>query len=75
MIYDKQVLKKLKCEFYTVTILSALLYGTECCATKQMHIERMEVTEMQMLRWMCGKNPYRPNYQQHYTGTINSGTN
>ena len=32
-----------------------MLYGTECSPVKKAFEQRMEVTEMRMLRWMCGK--------------------
>ena len=32
-----------------------MLYGTECWPVKKVFEQRMEVTEMRMLRWMCGK--------------------
>ncbi|CAH9075715.1 unnamed protein product [Cuscuta epithymum] len=45
---------RLKGKFYRTTIRSALLYGVECCAVKQFHIQKMSVTKMRMLCWMCG---------------------
>ena len=32
-----------------------MLYGTECWAVKKQYINKMNVAEMRMLRWMCGK--------------------
>ena len=31
-----------------------MLYGAECWATKRQHVQKMSVTEMRMLRWICG---------------------
>nr|XP_033512902.1 uncharacterized protein LOC117277610 [Nicotiana tomentosiformis] len=31
-----------------------MLYGSECWPVKIAHIQKMKVTEMRMLRWMCG---------------------
>ncbi|GMP94361.1 hypothetical protein CsSME_00043841 [Camellia sinensis var. sinensis] len=46
---------KLKGKFYRTAIRPAMLYGTECWATKKQHVDKMSVAEMRMLRWMCGK--------------------
>ncbi|KAK9088689.1 hypothetical protein Scep_027771 [Stephania cephalantha] len=32
-----------------------MLYGSECWAVKQQQLHKMNVAEMRMLRWMCGK--------------------
>jgi len=31
-----------------------MLYGTECWPVKNLHVQKMQVAEMRMLRWMCG---------------------
>ena len=31
-----------------------MLYGAECWGTNYEHEQKMRVTEMRMLRWMCG---------------------
>ncbi|PHT60418.1 Transmembrane 9 superfamily member 2 [Capsicum baccatum] len=31
-----------------------MLYGAECWPVKNSHIQKLKVTEMRMLRWMCG---------------------
>ena len=45
----------LKRKFYRTAVRPSLLYGTECWAIKKEHTHKISVTEMQMLRWMCGK--------------------
>jgi hypothetical protein len=45
---------RLKGKFYRTAIRPALLYGTECWAVKHCHVQKMNVAEMRMLRWMCG---------------------
>ncbi|KAF3657665.1 putative pre-mRNA-processing factor 6-like, partial [Capsicum annuum] len=30
------------------------MYGAECWPVKNSHIQKLNVTEMRMLRWMCG---------------------
>jgi hypothetical protein len=54
VLYDKKVPNKLKDKFYRTVIRPVMLYGAECWATKGQHIQKMSVTEMQMLRWICG---------------------
>ena len=54
VLCDKKFPRRLKGKFYRVAIRPALLYGIECCPVKKVFEQRMEVTEMRMLRWMCG---------------------
>ena len=53
MLCDKKFPRRLKGKFYRVEIRPALLYGTECWLVKKVFEQKMEVTEMHMLRWMC----------------------
>jgi hypothetical protein len=48
------VLLKLKDKFYRTAIRPAMLYGAECCPTKSRYVQQLSVTEMRMLRWICG---------------------
>ncbi|KAK9166421.1 hypothetical protein Scep_001612 [Stephania cephalantha] len=52
---DRNVPTKLKGKFYRTAIRPAMLYGSECWAVKQQQLHKMNVAEMRMLRWMCGK--------------------
>ena len=54
VLCDRTVPLKLKAKFYRTAIRPALMYGTECWATKRCHIQKMSVAEMRMLRWMSG---------------------
>ncbi|KAL6544055.1 hypothetical protein OROGR_010552 [Orobanche gracilis] len=54
VLCDSDMPHRLKGKFYRTTIRPALLYGTECWAVKQCHVQKMNVAEMRMLRWMCG---------------------
>ncbi|KAL6508131.1 hypothetical protein OROHE_021673 [Orobanche hederae] len=54
VLCDPGMSNRLKGKFYRTTIRPALLYGTECWAVKQCHVQKMNVAEMRMLRWMCG---------------------
>ncbi|GMP32327.1 hypothetical protein CsSME_00006133 [Camellia sinensis var. sinensis] len=55
VLCDKRIPTRLKDKFYRTAIRSAMLYGTECWATKKQHVDKISVVEMRMLRWMCGK--------------------
>ncbi|XP_070005115.1 uncharacterized protein [Nicotiana sylvestris] len=50
---DKKVPPRLKGKFYRVVVRSVMLYGAECWPVMNSHIQKMRVTEMMMLRWMC----------------------
>ncbi|KAL6498695.1 hypothetical protein OROGR_028242 [Orobanche gracilis] len=54
VLCDPDMSYRLKGKFYRTAIRPALLYGTECWAVKQCHVQKMNVAEMRMLRWMCG---------------------
>ncbi|XP_057538152.1 uncharacterized protein LOC130815681 [Amaranthus tricolor] len=54
MLCDKKFPSRLKGKFYRVAIRPTLLYETECWPVKKVFKQRIEVTEMRMLRWMCG---------------------
>ena len=52
--WEDQPPRQLKGKFYRVAIRTALLYGTKCWPIKKVFEQRMEVTGLRMLRWMCG---------------------
>ena len=54
MLCDKKFPSRLKGKFYRVAIRPVLLYGTECWPVKKVFEQSMDITEMRMLRWMCG---------------------
>ncbi|KAL6512233.1 hypothetical protein OROHE_019845 [Orobanche hederae] len=54
VLCDSGMPHRLKGKFYRTAIMPALLYGTECWAVKQCHVQKMNVAQMRMLRWMCG---------------------
>ncbi len=54
VLCDRSIPLKLKGKFYRTAIRPVLLYGTECWASKKEHVQKVGVTEMRMLRWMCG---------------------
>jgi hypothetical protein len=54
VLCDPRMLLKLKGKFYRTVIRPAMLYGAECWPTKRWHVQQLSVTEMRMLRWICG---------------------
>ncbi|GKC68632.1 hypothetical protein Tco_1101230, partial [Tanacetum coccineum] len=55
VICDRNVPLKLKEKFYRAAIRPAMLYGSECWPITKALDNRMEVAELRMLRWTCGK--------------------
>lgn len=54
VICDDKIPLRLKGKLYKTMIRPAMLYGVECWPTKKVHIQKLMVAEMRMLRWMCG---------------------
>jgi hypothetical protein len=54
ILCDNRVPQKLKGKFYMTAIQSTMLYCAECWTTKIRHVQQLGVTEMHILRWMCG---------------------
>nr|XP_043635953.1 uncharacterized protein LOC122607099 [Erigeron canadensis] len=52
---DKRIPLKLKSKLYRVAIRPAMLYGSECWPMTKAQASRVEVAEIRMLRWSCGK--------------------
>lgn len=55
VLCDRKVPVKLKGKFYRVAIRPAMLYGSECWPITKAQANRVEVAELRMLRWTCGK--------------------
>ncbi|KAM1019201.1 hypothetical protein ACFX2I_040617 [Malus domestica] len=53
VLCDRRMPLKLKGKFYRMTIRLAML-RTKFWPVKHQHVHKMGVTEMRMLRWMCG---------------------
>ena len=54
VLCDKKIPVKLKGKVYKTAVRLAMLYGMETLPVKKANETRMNVTEMRMLRWMCG---------------------
>jgi hypothetical protein len=54
VLCDPMVPLKLKVKFYRTAIRPAMLHGAECWPTKKRHVQQLSVSEMCMLRWICG---------------------
>ncbi|KAF3658908.1 putative zinc finger CCCH domain-containing protein 4-like [Capsicum annuum] len=53
ILCDKKVPPKLKDKFFKVAVRPAILYGVECWPVKTSYIQKLKVTKMRMLHWMC----------------------
>ncbi|GJY10408.1 ataxia telangiectasia mutated family protein [Tanacetum coccineum] len=56
VLCDKRIPLKLKGKFYRVAIRPAMIYGSECWPITKAQANRVEVAELRMLRWTCGKS-------------------
>nr|GEX63363.1 hypothetical protein [Tanacetum cinerariifolium] len=55
VLCDKRIPLKLNGKFYKAAIRPAMLYGSECWPIMKALAFRVEVAELRMLRWTCGK--------------------
>ncbi|GKC24387.1 retrovirus-related pol polyprotein LINE-1 [Tanacetum coccineum] len=55
VLCDRNIHLKLKGKFYRVAIRPPMLYGSECWPITKALANRMEVAELRMLMWTCGK--------------------
>nr|GEW66769.1 hypothetical protein [Tanacetum cinerariifolium] len=55
IMYDTNAPVKLKGTFYRLAIRPAMLYGSKCWPLTKVQANMMEVAEIRMLRWTCGK--------------------
>nr|GEW69580.1 hypothetical protein [Tanacetum cinerariifolium] len=55
VLCDKRIPLKLKGKFYRVAIRPAMMYGSECWPITKALAFKVEVAELRMLRWTCGK--------------------
>lgn len=56
VLCDKKVPLKRKEKIYWTAVRPAILYGTKCWTVNNQHENKVSVTEMRMLRWMCSKS-------------------
>ena len=69
VLCDRRMPVKLKGEVYKTEIRPAMLYGAETWATTKRQGKRIEVTDMRMLRWMCGVTRKYNIRNEHIRGT------
>ena len=55
VLCDLRISIRLKGNFYRTVNRPAMTYGAECWPIKKEYMHKMDVAEMRMLRWMCGK--------------------
>jgi len=54
MLCDKRVPIGLKNKVYQMIVRPVVLYGSECWHLKKTQVQRLTITEMRMIRRMCG---------------------
>ena len=52
---DQRSPTRLKEKLYRTMIRPVMTYGAECLPIRNDHMYKMDVVEVRMLRWMCGK--------------------
>lgn len=53
VLFDKNIPPKLKGKFYIMVIKLIMLYGVKVWPVKNTNVQKMIVTKMSMLRWVC----------------------
>ena len=68
---------RLKGNFYRTMIRPVMTYGVECWPSKKQYMHKIDVIEMRMLRWMCGKSRKdkirNERFRDHFRGNNNRG--
>ena len=54
ILTQKEISLKLKGKVYAACVRSSMIYGCETWAMNMEQVQRLERTEMRMVRWMCG---------------------
>ena len=57
-MYDKKIPVKLKSKLYKTVVRPAMVYEIECWALREQEEQRLNTTEMKMIRWSQGKASY-----------------
>ena len=64
---------KIKGKVYRTVVRPALMYGAEIWALKKAQENKLEVSEMRMLRWMCGVTKLDKIRNERIRGTTKVG--
>ncbi|XP_061718269.1 uncharacterized protein LOC133525874 [Cydia pomonella] len=70
VICDPRIPVKLKGLVYKSIIRPVLLYGSETWPVLGRHVQQLHVTEMKMLRWMCGVTRLDRIRNEHIRGSL-----
>ena len=55
MLCDRRMPTRLKEGFYRTTIRPTITYGVECWPIKKQYMHKIDIVEIRILNWMCGK--------------------
>ena len=70
VLCDRRMPMKLKSKIQRQVVRPAMLYSSETWATKRKDEDRLDVTEMRMLRWQCGLTRKDKVRNEHVRGTL-----
>ena len=70
VLCDRRMPLKLKSRVQRQVVRPAMLYSSETWATRKRDEERMDVSEMRMLRWQCGVTRKDKVKNKHIRGTL-----
>ena len=70
VLCDRKINVKVKGRVYKMVVRPTMLYGGETWPVKKAQEKKLDVTEMKMLRWMCGVTKMGKIRNERIRGTI-----
>ena len=70
VLCDRRIPTRLKGDFYRTMIRPIMTYGAECLPIKKQYMHKMDVAQIRMMMWMCGKTRRKKirseRFREHY---------